>query len=177
MNRIRRRPRIRLGRFARGALALALLVASIGCGRVLALTYPPLTVQAGTPAPPPPPPKVELIEIKDRVEFEVNKAKLLKASFAVIDQVVEVMKKNTDIALVEVQGHTDTSGDATKNLSLSQQRADAVRDYMINKGKIDGERLQAKGFGQEKPIADNSTAEGKQKNRRVEFHILKRTPK
>jgi outer membrane protein OmpA-like peptidoglycan-associated protein len=158
-------------------LAFALLAASIGCGRVLALSYPPLTVQASPPAPPPPPPKVELIEIKDRVEFEVNKAKLLKASFAVIDQVVAVMAKNTDIALVEVQGHTDNSGDAQKNLALSQQRADAVRDYMINKGKIDGGRLQAKGYGQEKPISENDSAEGKQKNRRVEFHILKRTPK
>lgn len=178
MKRIRRDVPAGLARSARVMLALGLLAASLGCGRVLALSYPALAVQASPPAPPPPPPpKVELIEIKDRVEFEVNKAKLLKASFAVLDQVVEVMKKNSDIALVEVQGHTDASGDAQKNLTLSQQRAEAVRDYLIKTGKIEQARLQAKGYGQEKPIADNDSAEGKQKNRRVEFHILKRNPK
>ncbi len=165
-------------RAVRAALALALLAASLGCGRVLPLSYPPLGVQASPPPPPPPPPpKVELIEIMDRVEFEVNKAKLLKASFAVLDQVVEVMKKNPDIALVEVQGHTDASGDAAKNLTLSQQRAESVKDYLVKKGKIEEARLQAKGLGQEKPFADNDSAEGQQRNRRVEFHILKRTPK
>jgi outer membrane protein OmpA-like peptidoglycan-associated protein len=162
----------------RSVAVLALVLASVGCGpRLLNLSFPPMKVQAAGPKPPPPPPKTEQIHITERVVFEVNSATLKSASNKVLDQVVEVLKKNADIALVEVQGHTDASGTPEKNQLLSQQRAEAVVAYMTKSGGVAAERLRAKGFGQDKPLADNDSAEGKQKNRRVEFHIIKRAPK
>lgn len=176
-----RRPLIRRSRSAAGLSAiavLALVLTSVGCGpRLLNLSFPPMAVQAAGPKPPPLIQARELIHISDRVVFEVNSATLKSASNTVLDQVVEVLKKNADIALVEVQGHTDASGVAEKNQTLSQQRAEAVVAYMTETGGVAAERLRAKGFGQDKPVADNDSAEGKQKNRRVEFHIIKRAPK
>ena len=71
---------------------------------------------------------------------------------------------------IEINGHTDNQGDAAKNLVLSQKRSDAVKAYLVSKG-IATERLSAKGFGQTMPVADNATAAGKAKNRRVEFKV------
>ncbi|MFO0546880.1 MAG: OmpA family protein [Polyangiaceae bacterium] len=113
------------------------------------------------------------IKILQRVEFETNSDKIKGApSFAVLDAVVSVLKIHSEITLIEVGGHTDNTGDARQNKELSQKRADAVKAYMVKKG-IDAGRLQATGFGQEKPISENTTTTGKQKNRRVEFKILK----
>ena len=72
---------------------------------------------------------------------------------------------------VEISGHTDASGDAKKNKVLSQQRADSVRDFLIQAG-CNPDMLTAKGYGSTKPVADNTTDEGKQLNRRVELRFL-----
>ncbi|MBL9023361.1 MAG: OmpA family protein [Myxococcales bacterium] len=121
--------------------------------------------------------KEEEIRILQRVEFETSSDKIKGAtSFAVLDAVIGALKANPQIFLVEVAGHTDNSGDAKLNKDLSQKRADAVRKYMIDKGVAES-RLRATGYGQEKPISDNNTAAGKQKNRRVEFNILHSTTK
>jgi outer membrane protein OmpA-like peptidoglycan-associated protein len=72
---------------------------------------------------------------------------------------------------VRIEGHTDDKGNDKKNLKLSQGRADAVRDYLVNAG-IAGDRLQSQGFGETRPIADNKTKEGREANRRVEFVIV-----
>jgi outer membrane protein OmpA-like peptidoglycan-associated protein len=72
--------------------------------------------------------------------------------------------------LLGIEGHTDNTGDKTKNLTLSQKRADAVKNYLVKKG-IDASRLTAKGFGDTVPVADNKTADGRAKNRRVEFKV------
>ena len=77
------------------------------------------------------------------------------------------MKNNPQLGL-QIEGHTDNVGNPTYNLTLSQRRANAVRQYFEEQG-IEVERLKATGFGQEKPIADNKTATGKAKNRRVEL--------
>ena len=115
----------------RAIAVLALVFAFVGCGpRLLNLSFPPMAVQAAGPKPPLLIQARELIHISDRVVFKVNSAKLKSASNTVLDQVVEVLKKNADIALVEVQGHTDASGDAEKNQTLSQQRAESVVAYM-----------------------------------------------
>ena len=69
-----------------------------------------------------------------------------------------------------VEGHTDSTGSAEFNQSLSEKRADAVRDYLINQG-LDAGSLSAQGLGTENPVADNNTSEGRQKNRRVEIIV------
>ena len=117
------------------------------------------------------------IKILQRVEFATGKDTIQGAvSFAVLDAVVSALKLHPEIFLVEVAGHTDNAGSAADNKALSQKRAEAVVKYIAGKG-IDAARLQAKGYGPDKPIADNKTRAGQQKNRRVEFVILKSTKK
>ncbi len=121
--------------------------------------------------------KAEEIKILQRVEFETGSDKIKGAtSFSVLDAVAGVLKTNPQIFLLEVAGHTDNQGDAKFNKELSQKRADAVRKYLVGKGIADS-RLRANGYGQEKPISENDTNAGKQKNRRVEFNILHSTTK
>ena len=72
---------------------------------------------------------------------------------------------------VKVIGHTDSSGDPAKNLTLSQERAAAVKNYLIGKN-IPTDRLSVEGLGSNKPVADNTRAEGRKKNRRIEFEVL-----
>jgi len=113
------------------------------------------------------------INILQRVEFACGKDKIEgTASLLVLDAVAAVLKAYPGIFLVEVAGHTDNVGPADANRALSQKRAEAVVAYLVSKG-IDAKRLQAKGYGPDKPIADNLMSSGRQKNRRVEFTILK----
>ncbi|TAE65633.1 MAG: OmpA family protein, partial [Bacteroidetes bacterium] len=83
----------------------------------------------------------------------------------------DVLKKRTQYKL-EISGHTDNVGIAATNLQLSKDRANAIKNFLIKKG-IPANRLIAQGFGQTKPIADNKTDKGRQKNRRVEMKIVK----
>jgi outer membrane protein OmpA-like peptidoglycan-associated protein len=83
---------------------------------------------------------------------------------------VSVLKEYTSIK-IQISGHTDSDGDHDKNVDLSRRRADAVKAYFVGKG-IDADRIQTRGVGPDEPIADNKTAVGKQKNRRIEFKIL-----
>ena len=99
--------------------------------------------------------------------FDVDKADLLPESMGSINQIYNLLKKDASLKF-EIDGHTDNTGDAAHNLTLSQQRADAVKTQLVSMG-IDGSRLSTKGFGDTKPISDNSTPEGKANNRRVEF--------
>ncbi|MFD1552650.1 hypothetical protein DNU06_16545 [Putridiphycobacter roseus] len=101
--------------------------------------------------------------------FNTGSAVIKEASFKALDGVVKVMAQNKNYKL-EIDGHTDNTGDATFNKTLSQKRAEAARDYIIKKG-IAAERLKATGYGDTVPAADNATEEGRSKNRRVEFNI------
>ncbi len=85
----------------------------------------------------------------------------------IVEQITEMMKQAKDIKLSD-EGHTDSDGSNESNQKLSEARAKAVVDAITNSG-IDAARLSSAGFGEEKPIADNSTSEGKAKNRRVEL--------
>jgi outer membrane protein OmpA-like peptidoglycan-associated protein/outer membrane protein assembly factor BamB len=108
--------------------------------------------------------------VVDNIHFEINSAYLKKESLNILDRMIEEMKKNKRIRL-EIRGHTDSTGPHAYNMKLSERRADAVRDYMIKNG-ISPERLESSGYGPDRPIADNRTAEGRRKNRRTEFFIL-----
>lgn len=106
----------------------------------------------------------------DHVHFESGKASLTKDSYSELNELVDYLKLKKQIK-IEIAGHTDDIGEEKSNLNLSQKRADRVRNYLISKG-IEATRIVAKGYGESRPIADNSTEEGRQKNRRTEVHIL-----
>jgi outer membrane protein OmpA-like peptidoglycan-associated protein len=84
-----------------------------------------------------------------------------------------VMQRTPNLKKVEIQGHTDNTGPRDHNLKLSEDRANAVRTWLTNAG-VDGSRLVAKGYGQDRPLAPNVTPANKAKNRRVQFIILEK---
>jgi len=106
----------------------------------------------------------------DHIQFETGSAKLTPESKYELDNIIELLSTNSTMR-IEIDGHTDNTGDATANLSLSNNRAVAVKEYLVNKG-IDGSRLLATGFGQTKPVDSNDTEAGRKNNRRTEFKIL-----
>ncbi|MFT5583971.1 MAG: outer membrane protein OmpA-like peptidoglycan-associated protein [Cognaticolwellia sp.] len=110
------------------------------------------------------------VVIKEQVFFDTGKATIKPESLPLLDEVASALLLNTDITLVEIQGHTDNVGNAETNRRLSQRRAQAVRDYLVSKG-VDRRRLQANGYGPSTPIQDNETAAGRAANRRVQFEI------
>jgi outer membrane protein OmpA-like peptidoglycan-associated protein len=101
------------------------------------------------------------------INFDIDKATIKPESMGTLNMVVQIMKENPDIKF-EIDGHTDNTGTAQRNLSLSQQRAEAVKAQLVSMG-VEASRLSAKGFGDSKPISDNTTLEGRANNRRVEF--------
>ena len=120
-------------------------------------------------------PEIEVIHLDVMREalygvfFDNAKSSIKTESYDVLDRVVYVMKENQYYKL-SIEGHTDSDGAEDFNLKLSQDRSNAVRSYLINKG-IDQNRLTAKGYGETQPIATNNTEEGQAKNRRVEFKL------
>ncbi|MCB1736062.1 MAG: OmpA family protein, partial [Gammaproteobacteria bacterium] len=101
------------------------------------------------------------------VNFLSNDDTLTEASSVILDRVANVLIANGDL-VVEIAGHTDAQGPDAYNLDLSQRRAASVRTYLIDKG-VPKDRLSSKGYGETEPVADNRTAEGRAKNRRVEL--------
>jgi outer membrane protein OmpA-like peptidoglycan-associated protein len=126
-----------------------------------------------TPAPAPTPEAAS--ETKARgilkgVTFKLKSNELTEGSKKILDDVAVELKQFPAVQ-VEVQGHTDTTGSAQTNETLSRKRAEAVTDYLVGRG-IPKERLTAKGYGSSQPVADNKTAEGRKANRRVELKWL-----
>lgn len=107
----------------------------------------------------------------NNIFFDFGKATLRAESYPELDRLVGIMTQN-DKMQIELSGHTDNVGSDDANLKLSEERAKSVVEYIVSKG-IKAERIQAKGYGETKPVASNDTEEGKQLNRRVEFTILK----
>ncbi|HSZ33575.1 MAG TPA: OmpA family protein [Puia sp.] len=101
------------------------------------------------------------------INFDVDKSTIKPESMGTLNMIVQIMKDNPDIKF-DVEGFTDNSGDPAHNLTLSQNRADAVKVQLISMG-ISASRLTSKGYGETKPISDNNSPEGKANNRRVEF--------
>lgn len=108
------------------------------------------------------------------VLFDSGRAELKPGAFATIDRLGAFMRDNAERSLT-IEGYTDSVGSDAFNLDLSQRRAGAVRMALVQRG-IDGGRITAQGFGEAKPVASNTTAEGRQRNRRVEI-VISSTPK
>ncbi|MCE3282694.1 MAG: hypothetical protein K0Q66_1431 [Chitinophagaceae bacterium] len=106
----------------------------------------------------------------DNVEFDVGKSTLRASSFKELDELVSYLKWREG-EKIEIAGHTDNAGSDADNLKLSQARAESVRSYLVKKG-IAAARIVAKGYGESEPVADNATAQGRQKNRRTEVRVL-----
>jgi OOP family OmpA-OmpF porin len=148
----------------------------------IAATPPPAPVPqpapkplAPAPAPPPAPTEMEkAIVEKGRVtldiKFDFNKSIVKDINYDELAKFADVMKKHPDLK-VAIEGHTDSVGTAKYNQKLSQRRAESVKNYLVTKFGIDASRLNAKGYGLIKPIADNKTKAGRQKNRRVEAAV------
>ncbi len=104
------------------------------------------------------------------VKFATNKATLTSASKVTLDKLAEVFKEYPNSNIM-IDGHTDSSGDDTYNMTLSQKRAQAVSNYLVNKG-LSSERFTTSWHGETQPKFDNTTPEGRAKNRRVELGIV-----
>ena len=113
--------------------------------------------------------KTKLTYIAKNIYFHTNKATLQQISHDPLDQLVDILKRYPNATLV-IEGHTDNTGSNAYNIELSENRANAVKNYLTSKG-IDGSRLTATGYGEEKPVTTNNTAEGRKLNRRVELKL------
>lgn len=107
----------------------------------------------------------------NRIVFANNRAEIARVSGASLDKLVAVARVCADLT-IEIQGHTDARGRRPANLALSRERADAVKDYLVERG-LSADRLVAVGFGSDRPVASNSTENGRAKNRRIEFRVLR----
>jgi OmpA-OmpF porin, OOP family len=105
------------------------------------------------------------------IEFESGKATLTESGKAILDQMAAALLKLKGVR-VEVIGHTDNAGSRAGNLSLSQARAEAVKAYVAGHG-INGEQIAVSGEGPDRPVADNRTADGRARNRRIEFKVVR----
>ncbi len=119
---------------------------------------------------PPPAPTVS-DRLAVHVNFDFDKATIRDADIAELQKAVDFVKKYPGYR-ISIEGHTDSMGSVNYNQRLSERRAGAVKEYLLKHGVADGTRLKAKGYGKSKPVADNSTAAGRFKNRRVEILIL-----
>ncbi|MCK5797662.1 MAG: OmpA family protein [Deltaproteobacteria bacterium] len=121
-----------------------------------------------------PPKKVKIVHGKITVPpvfFATGKARILPRSFSTLRLVSQTLKDNPWVKRIRIEGHTDSRGSARYNKRLSQKRVESVRTFLIEQGIV-STRLEAKGFGEESPIASNRTRAGRSKNRRVEFVIV-----
>jgi outer membrane protein OmpA-like peptidoglycan-associated protein len=160
---------------------LTWLVLICACGGTTAFHGGSSTIVGTLPPLPPAPtvaapaPRVEIrnnqITISEKIQFDVDKATIKSESNSLLDEIVAVFKNNPQLEKVSIDGFASSEGNAEFNKRLSDDRAKSVMAYLVDHG-IDKDRLLAKGWGIEKPIADNSTDVGRELNRRVEFNIL-----
>jgi OOP family OmpA-OmpF porin len=182
---------VRKTAFSAAALMLSPLMLSAlpGCTHTLVFSdTAPIVVTGTPPVPPPPPPKppelpakpaapklVEVqkdqIVIREKIQFETDKAAIKPESSALLEEITRVVQENAQLKKISIEGHTDSDGKDAYNMKLSDGRAKAVMEYLVEHG-VDAGRLAAKGFGETKPMVPNDSAENKEKNRRVEFMIV-----
>ena len=114
----------------------------------------------------------EQLEILDKIYFNLNSAQLQRRSHDLLDNVAAVLNAHPEISMIRVEGHTDETGPSAYNMRLSQRRAESVVRYLIDEGRVSGDRLIAQGFGETLPLVPNATTKMQlAANRRVEFHL------
>lgn len=106
-------------------------------------------------------------ETTNTIRFSLNSYLITKNNKIVLDKIAEDIKANKNVKNIKVEGHTDTTGSKSYNQLLSEKRSDAVKKYLASKG-VDASKIQAIGFGFEKPVASNKTKDGRAENRRVD---------
>lgn len=119
---------------------------------------------------PAPSPVIEKITLKAGALFDSGKSDLKPAGQRELDDLANKLKGTQGIESIQVTGHTDSQGQAAFNQALSEQRAAAVKSYLINKG-VDGNKISTRGMGASNPVANNATVAGRAQNRRVELDI------
>ena len=132
---------------------------------------PPPPPPAPAPAPPPPPPAPKPAPVFENVYFNENKTNIDPVAAKALDRDGMILKDNPNIK-VEIGGHTDAVGSEIAKQKISEKRAESAKKYLMDKFNISGDRMSIKGYGSQKPIADNKSKEGRAKNRRVEFRVL-----
>ncbi len=110
------------------------------------------------------------VKIRDQIMFKTNSAEIDERSTGLLSQIADILLRNPQVAQVQVQGHTDNQGDPETNLQLSQQRAEAVVAWLVGAG-VGSERLEAKGYGDARPLVPNLTPGNRARNRRVQFIV------
>lgn len=161
---------------------IAIALTACGGGTTHFTNTTPDRVVATLPAPPPPaptpppaPPRIEVrdnqIVLHEKIQFDWQKATIRTESHSLLDDVVKTFADHPQIKKVSIDGFASSDGDAAFNRRLSDDRAKAVLAYLVGHG-VDRSRVVAKGWGADRPIADNATAEGREANRRVELNIL-----
>ncbi|HIP02805.1 MAG TPA: hypothetical protein EYG75_04760 [Campylobacterales bacterium] len=113
--------------------------------------------------------KFRTILFRGKIEFAYNKANIKASSYRLLNSLADVAKECSH-EMITISGYTDSDGSESYNKRLSTNRASAVRYYLISRG-VSSKKLKAVGYGESNPIADNSTKEGKAKNRRIEFNV------
>jgi outer membrane protein OmpA-like peptidoglycan-associated protein len=139
------------------------------CEKPAPAPAPPAPPPPPKPVPPPPAPKPA--PVFENIYFHENKTNIDPMAAKELDRDGAMLKENPDIK-VEIGGHTDSLGSEKANLNISEKRAESVKKYLMDKFNISGDRMMVKGYGSTKPIASNSTKEGRAKNRRVEIRIV-----
>ena len=152
-------------RYVAPVLAVLILVGLSGCGCFM-------QAQKGETAPPPPSALESTGSVTLNIEFDTAKWDVKPKYNDEIKQVADFMKAHPE-AKVVIEGHTDNVGSEAFNIKLSQERAGSVKAYLVDKFGIESSRLRAVGYGPNRPIASNDTAEGRQKNRRVDAVVEK----
>ncbi len=158
----------RAGAIAGGAAGGALIGGLLGHLICDPLKETPVAQAAPPPPPPPPPAGTEIGKLRG-TRFEFDRHRITREGEAELAGALATMRAHPEIQ-VRCEGHTDSIGSDAYNQALGQRRADAVRDYLIAQG-IDPSRLSAVSYGESRPVADNSTDEGRAENRRVDLIV------
>jgi outer membrane protein OmpA-like peptidoglycan-associated protein len=125
--------------------------------------------------PPPPPPTLKTLKVGEKLAYKINfasgRATIDKADYPKLDEIASELLERPDM-VVEISGHTDNVGNPRRNLALSRQRAQAVKNYLVKK-KVPARNMVVRGAGDKEPVGDNSTEVGREQNRRIEFKVLR----